>query len=300
MYRFSFLRKEARKMAMFSVAMFLFSISFTLLQTTGLSGNEYDPNKIHNICWSLGRGIDEERAEWGFDIAKEEGINRVRIYDAAPTPSRFLEIAKKRGVRVTMGAWLDKNPEENAEQLLMLTSAIKAGLVEPVAIVGSEVLHFRSMNVKTLIETIEEVKRILPEYVAVTTTELVGNLEENPELVDAQRLIVGMHHYPYMSGVDINDALQDLINHYEKVQKLSKGKKVVVYETGWPSEGRPNRLAFPSVDNQKKYRKDVLAWADKNGVEVYFFELIDELWKEKFGHLHEAHLGMRNADGSIK
>ena len=276
---------------------------FSLLQTTPLVGNLYQRSNILTICWSLGRGIDEARARWGFRVAKEEGIGMVRVYDSMPTPPNFLQIAQEQGVRVTMGAWLGTNSEENAEQLDMLRKAITDGLVEPTAIVGNEALLNKYVTVDQLIGYLEETKQNLPESVAVTTAETDDVLINNPRLIDALRHIVGLIYYPFAHWVSIDDAFADFVEHYNKIKALSGDKKVVVYETGWPSCGLPYGKAVPSIKNQKRYNREVAQWALANHVEVHFFQLIDEPWKAEFSdeyHTHEACWGLRHEDGSPK
>ncbi len=290
MFRFSI-----RKMATFVGAILLYLCA----QTTLIATNSSKPGTLH-VCWSLGKDIDETRAHWGLDIAKAEGVSQLRLYDSAPTPSRFLHIAKERGMRVTMGAWLGTNQEENAEQLLLLRNAITAGLVEPTAVIGNEALLFKSVNLEQLIEHIEETKRNLPKHVAVTTAEIFHVLIKNPRLIDAQQHAVGLIYYPFANAVHIDHALQDLVNHYEQIKALSGNKRVVVYETGWPSDGNPVGHAVPSVENQKKYNQQVSAWALKHNIEVYLFQIIDESWKARFGNPYEAHWGLRREDGSPK
>ncbi len=291
MIHFSF-----RKMAAVCGAIFLFLFA----QTSQLSSNLYQRNNVPNVCWSLGQGIDEARARWGLDIAKQEGIHTLRLYDSTPTPDRFLDLAKELGMRITLGAWLGTDLQKNTEQLLMLRNAISAGLVEPTAIVGNEALLFKSVSLEELIGYIEETKRNLPEHVAVATAEIFHVLIKNPRLIDAQRHAVGLIYYPFANAVPIEHALDDFVSHYNQIKALSGGKRVVVYETGWPSGGSSVGGAIPSVENQKKYNRQVADWALKNGVEVYLFQIIDEPWKAQFGNPYEAHWGVRQADGSPK
>src|SRR6185437_9895220 len=151
--------------------------------------------------------------------------------------------------------------EENTDQLLMLRKAISAGLTEPTAVIGSEVLSFSNVTLDEFIGYIEETKRNLPENVAVTTAELYEVLVQNPRLIEVQRGIVGVHYYPFAHAIPIEHALDDLVDHYNQLKMLSGDKRVVIYETGWPSEGTPIGKAVPSVENQKKYIRDVTNWA---------------------------------------
>jgi exo-beta-1,3-glucanase (GH17 family) len=74
-----------------------------------------------------------------------------------------------------------------------------------------------------------------------------------------------------------------------------------VFETGWPTGGKRKGQAVPSVENQKRYNREVAAWAQKESVDVYFFQLIDEPWKAEIeGHDYEGTWGWRHDDGTPK
>jgi exo-beta-1,3-glucanase (GH17 family) len=64
--------------------------------------------------------------------------------------------------------------------------------------------------------------------------------------------------------------------------KVNPNVKVLIGETGWPSEGvAANDLsgAHSSVANEQAYYDAFTKWADANEVPSYYFEAIDEPWK---------------------
>ena len=69
----------------------------------------------------------------------------------------------------------------------------------------------------------------------------------------------------------------------------AKGKKVIITETGWPSKGEGLQAAEPSAKNAMKYFINANNWANKEGVELYYFSSFDESWKVH----HEGDVGQR-------
>jgi exo-beta-1,3-glucanase (GH17 family) len=66
---------------------------------------------------------------------------------------------------------------------------------------------------------------------------------------------------------------------YNKAVKAGKGKKVIISETGWPSEGEGLNGAFPSKENAMKYFINTQLWAQEEDVEIFYFSSFDESWK---------------------
>ncbi len=67
---------------------------------------------------------------------------------------------------------------------------------------------------------------------------------------------------------------------YEQAMSAGKGKKVIITETGWPSNGTNLNNAFPSEENAMKYFINVQAWSEEENVDLFYFSSFDESWKE--------------------
>ena len=59
----------------------------------------------------------------------------------------------------------------------------------------------------------------------------------------------------------------------------AKGKKVIITETGWPSEGGNLKGAFSSAENAIKYFVNAQVWATKANIDMFYFSSFDESWK---------------------
>ena len=68
-----------------------------------------------------------------------------------------------------------------------------------------------------------------------------------------------------------------LISQIQTLQ--SNGKKVIITETGWPSEGGSEGGAVSSAVNAMKYFINTQVWASKNNIESFYFSSFDESWK---------------------
>jgi exo-beta-1,3-glucanase (GH17 family) len=66
---------------------------------------------------------------------------------------------------------------------------------------------------------------------------------------------------------------------YERAVAVSKGKQVIVAETGWPSQGESNGLAEPGFENALGYFVAAMEWSQRKAVELYYFAAFDESWK---------------------
>ena len=66
---------------------------------------------------------------------------------------------------------------------------------------------------------------------------------------------------------------------YRRAQAVANGKKVIISETGWPSKGEACGGAVPGEENAINYFIETCRWAEKEGVEIFYFSSFDESWK---------------------
>ena len=73
------------------------------------------------------------------------------------------------------------------------------------------------------------------------------------------------------------------LNHmqqmYGQAVDAANGKKVIITETGWPSEGSSLGGAVSSAENAMKYFINTQVWLAKANIEVFYFSSFDESWK---------------------
>ncbi len=71
-----------------------------------------------------------------------------------------------------------------------------------------------------------------------------------------------------------------------QVKQACGGKRVVVTETGWPTQGGTNRKAVPSHENQKAAVSSIKSECGAKQVPVIFFAAFNELWKKDHAATH--------------
>jgi exo-beta-1,3-glucanase (GH17 family) len=61
--------------------------------------------------------------------------------------------------------------------------------------------------------------------------------------------------------------------HIPKALRAGKGKKVIITETGWPSEGSNLAGAVPSEENAMKYFINAQTWSKKRHKYLLFLPI---------------------------
>lgn len=104
----------------------------------------------------------------------------------------------------------------------------------------------------------------------------------------------------------VHDPIENTVNavgnafkSYEAAfRRINPRLKVLIGETGWPSQGVSFNKSPNNVANLVKYWKSMAAWASKNRVLVHMFEAIDEPWKSDPNNLNpNASNGFNGAEG---
>jgi exo-beta-1,3-glucanase (GH17 family) len=132
-------------------------------------------------------------------------------------------------------------------------------------IVGNEVLLRGDLSDEQLRAAIEQVRARLGRAVPLTTAEPPDQWLEHPDLAKVVDFIT-VHIYPFWRGKAINTAVDFLNKEYQKIEKAFPGKHIVIGETGWPSAGPPNGAAVPSDENQARYLRAFINWAQVHRV----------------------------------
>ncbi len=205
--------------------------------------------------------------------------NGIRTYSSTGINAEIPALARKAGLRVSAGAWLSKDADANEREIEGLIELSQTVDLESV-IVGNEVLLRNDMSEDELLAYIQRVKSAVS--VPVTTAEIGGILLQHPRVMAAVDYQM-VHLYPFWNGRPIENAARMVANDYHEIQGKSGGKRVVIGETGWPSDGPANGAAVPSPENQSRFTKEFLAIAMAEDIEFYYFDAFDEMWKSEGG-----------------
>jgi cellulose synthase/poly-beta-1,6-N-acetylglucosamine synthase-like glycosyltransferase/exo-beta-1,3-glucanase (GH17 family) len=146
------------------------------------------------------------------------------------------------------------------------------------------------INVGRLIKAIKEVKRQVS--VPVTTGEIWSVWRDHPELVAAVDYIA-VHILPYWEGAPDQSAVDAAIGGYHQLRQMYPGKRIVIAEFGWPSNGYNFKQAHPGHFEQAQVIRDFVARANAIGIDYNIIEAFDQPWKISEGSVG-AYWGLFN------
>ena len=87
---------------------------------------------------------------------------------------------------------------------------------------------------------------------------------------------------------------------YHQALRAGNGKRVIITETGWPSEGGSIQAAQASKNNFIKYFVNALHWSQEENIEMFYFSSFDEAWKIGSERDVGAYWGLWNKDEILK
>jgi exo-beta-1,3-glucanase (GH17 family) len=224
------------------------------------------------------------------DLKRLQGkVLAVRTYSTAENLETVPRVAGKYGLKVWHGAWLNDNDKENLEQIkLLIDHANKYPDTIERVIVGNEVLLRHDLTVDQLRNYIRLVKQRVRQ--PVTYADVWEFWLRNPSLADDVDFIT-IHMLPYWEdepiGVDRREAdgtssiEKHILDIYHRVQARFPGKKIVIGETGWPSDGRMRSDARPGRIEQVRYFSMFRALAAREHFDYNFVEAFDQYWKAR-------------------
>ena len=200
----------------------------------------------------------------------------IRTYSSTGGVELVPGIASEFGLRVTAGAWIDKNQDRNEREIRSVVDLAKRHSNINGIIVGNETIFRGEQKVGDLIQLIQRVKRST--NVPVTTGEIWHVWIEHPELVSAVDYIAA-HILPYWEGFSDAQAVDQSILIYDKLRQAYPGKRIVIAEFGWPSAGYNLKNANPGRIEQAVALRDFVSRAEAYGIDYNIVEAIDQPWK---------------------
>jgi exo-beta-1,3-glucanase (GH17 family)/cellulose synthase/poly-beta-1,6-N-acetylglucosamine synthase-like glycosyltransferase len=200
----------------------------------------------------------------------------VRLYSSTGGVELVPGIASEFGLKVTVGAWIDKHQDRNEREIRSAIALTKQHSNVNGVIVGNETIYRAEQTVPDLIQKIHQVKRSV--NVPVTTGEIWNIWIEHPELVSAVDYIAA-HILPYWEGFSERQAVDQAILIYDKLRQAYPGKRIVIAEFGWPSAGYNLKNANPGRLDQARTLRDFVSKADAWGIDYNIVEAIDQPWK---------------------
>ncbi len=244
--------------------------------------NETLQKGMHGICFSLYK--DGQKPG---DIITAEQVNRriqilkpftkwVRSFSCIEGNEHIPRIAHQNGMKTLVGAWLGDDLELNEKEIQSLITLANEGCVD-IAAIGNEVMYRGDLTEEQLIEYINRVKEALPN-IPVGYVDAYYEFSHRPNITEACDVIL-TNCYPYWEGCPIEYSLPHMQSMFWSASDAGKGKRVIITETGWPSEGGSLKASIASNENAMRYFIETQLWATQNNIETFYFSSFDESWK---------------------
>ena len=272
-------------------------MSFRLGKYLALSGIDYagkSPEQLqslfkqtleegmHGLCYSA-----YEEGQQPGDILTIEQIRQrmaiiapytkwVRSFSCIEGNELVPQVAREFGIKTLVGAWLGKDKDLNEQEIVGLIQLAQKGYVD-IAAVGNEVLYRKDLSEEELLGYIQRVKTAIPET-TVGYVDAYYEFTDCPKISDACDVILS-NCYPFWEGCQIDYSLVYMKQMYQQAMRAAKGKKVIITETGWPSQGKNFEDAEPSMENAIKYFLNTQQWSREENIEIFYFSSFDESWK---------------------
>jgi glucan 1,3-beta-glucosidase len=239
-------------------------------------------NGIHGMCFSL-----YEEGQQPGDVITEEQVRRrmkiiqpytkwVRSFSSTDGNEFVPLIAKEFGLKTLVGAWLGKDKEINEREIAGLIDLAKEGCVD-IAAVGNEVMYREDLTEDELIDYIKRVKKAIPD-VPVGYVDAYYEFSARPRITELCDVVLA-NCYPFWEGCSFEYSLVYMKNMYYEAMNAAKGKKVIITETGWPSQGKSVEGARSTYENARNYFINTQLWSNADDIDVFYFSSFDESWK---------------------
>jgi len=225
-------------------------------------------------------GVFPSLAEMESDIALlSKSVKNIRIYSGTNALGDIPELAKKQGLTVWLGAWLDSNHETNLteiEALVGLANRYPETITR--VIVGNENLHRMDLTPEQLRDYLIQVKDSIAQ--PVSYADGWEYWLDHSEIADAVDIIT-VHILPYWEQTP--KPVEELGAHVEdiltQISKRYPDKPLAIGEIGWPTFGRSRKAAIPGIQEQARLIGEVHALAQKMQLDYNIIEAFDQPWK---------------------
>lgn len=238
---------------------------------------------IHGLCFSM----YEDGQKPGDHISEEQVRRRLKIIApytkwvrsfSCTEGNEFVpKIARELGLKTLVGAWLGNDAVKNEKEIEALIRLANEGYVD-IAAIGNEVMYRKDLTEDELLAYINKGRKEIPAHIPVGYVDAYYEFTIKPRITDACDVIL-TNCYPYWEGTNEKDALSHMKSMYHQALDAANGKRVIITETGWPSQGESFKNSHPSKDNAMKYFINTQLWSLTENIEIFYFSSFDESWK---------------------
>lgn len=266
--------------------------------TSSSSGSISPPNYIVYSPYTDNGGCkDADSIQTDLNLIASKGIKNLRLYGTdCATISLVLPKAAALGMKVNQGFWFGNGAIDDVDS--MVTDIVNYAQANTWDVfdyftVGNEAINEGYCTVSSLISKIAEVKSTLKKngftgY--VTTSEPPISWINNPSLcTDSDVDIVGINPHSYFNAnLYAYQAGSYIVEQKGEVESVCGSKKVLITETGYPSQGDTNGNNVPSADNQYQAIKSII---EETGGDVTILTTYNDFWKNPGPYGIEQYFG---------
>lgn len=261
-------------------------------------------DQISSISYSLGAPKDSNKQPTQEDVERidrdlavlSEITPGVRLYQSTGTAAAVPGLADKHGLTVTAGAWIGSDEIHNEAEIKAAIELTNRHPNVRSVVVGNETILRLERKPEELISAIRKVRRRVNK--PVTTGETWDIWLKHPELVREVDYIAA-HILPYWEGIPAEEVVEYSLGRYEALRAAYPGKRIVVAEFGWPSQGYNFMRAETGQVRQAEIIRTFVAEAARRGMTVNIIEAFDQPWKVVEGSVG-AYWGVFDTDRNMK
>jgi exo-beta-1,3-glucanase (GH17 family)/cellulose synthase/poly-beta-1,6-N-acetylglucosamine synthase-like glycosyltransferase len=237
-------------------------------------------------------------AEIDADLALLAGkTNAIRTYTVEDVLAKIPELARKHGINVALGMWVDANRETNEKYLQTLLKVARSQPNVVRVVIGNEAILREEISVDDLAGYLDRARKAL--WVPVSTAEPWHVWLKHPELADHVDYLA-VHMLPYWEGVNVDQAVTYIVDRIKELKLRFPKKPIVIAEVGWPSNGRTRKGAVASMSNQASFLRRFLERASQEKYTYYVMEAFDQPWKRETEGAVGAYWGVYDVDRRAK
>jgi exo-beta-1,3-glucanase (GH17 family) len=259
--------------------------------------------KIHGISFSPyldgqkpGTEIGETQIRERLAIIQPH-VNWIRSFSCIEGNQETPRIAREMGLKTVVGVGLSDDQDDNEHEFAGGIEVARRGHADILA-VGNEIMLREDLAEDELIGYIKRAKDSVP-GMPVSTVDAYFLFENHPRVAQACDILL-VNCYPFWESCPAEHALRYMKEMYRRAVRVADGRPVVISETGWPTQGSSFGAAEPSFENALEYFINAYQWAERDGVEIFYFSSFDESWKVSDEGDVGAYWGLWDADGDLK
>lgn len=210
-----------------------------------------------------------------------KGYNVIRVYgtDCDQIP-KLLRAPKPSGVKLFLGIW-DIAQVDKEAQIIIDAIAGDWNKIDTIS-VGNELVNKGAAAPGAVVAAVNAARTKLRSAGyggPVVTVDTFNAIMANPELCGASDYAAANCHAFFDPNTEASQAGDFVLGMAQKVSQACGGKRTVITETGWPSQGSANSKAVPGVAQHMAAIDSIKSKFSSN---VIFFSAFNDGWKKDF------------------